>query len=93
MTSRGSSASANGLLPLTVSTSGRHNDIESGLSSSKSISEEEEEAVSDPFDIDNTKNVPLEILKRWRVIIFHILSQFILPLFLVQTVGWRFEAS
>lgn len=73
MTSRDSSSSGNGLLPLTVSTSGRHHDVEGGLSSGKSIDEEEEEAVSDPFDIDNTKNVPLEILKRWRVIIFQIL--------------------
>uniref|UniRef100_A0A0A0K7J1 Calcium-transporting ATPase n=1 Tax=Cucumis sativus TaxID=3659 RepID=A0A0A0K7J1_CUCSA len=66
MTSRDSSSSGNGLLQLKVSTSGRHHDVESGLSSGKNIDEEEEEAVSDPFDIDNTKNVPLEILKRWR---------------------------
>ncbi|XP_022149628.1 calcium-transporting ATPase 9, plasma membrane-type isoform X2 [Momordica charantia] len=67
MTSRGSSSSGNGLFPLTVSTSGRRHDIESGISSTKSINEEEEdEPVSDPFDIENTKNVPLATLKRWR---------------------------
>ena len=70
MTSRGSSASGNGLFPLNASTSGRQDDVEAGLSSGKSINKEEEEEVSDPFDVDNTKNVPLEILKRWRVIIF-----------------------
>ncbi|KAG7025943.1 Calcium-transporting ATPase 9, plasma membrane-type, partial [Cucurbita argyrosperma subsp. argyrosperma] len=66
MTSRGSSASGNGLFPLNASTSGRQDDVEAGLSSGKSINKEEEEEVSDPFDVDNTKNVPLEILKRWR---------------------------
>uniref|UniRef100_A0A0A0LWC0 Uncharacterized protein n=1 Tax=Cucumis sativus TaxID=3659 RepID=A0A0A0LWC0_CUCSA len=65
MTSRDSSGSDNGLLPLTVSTSSRRHDVESGLSSGESIDEEKEEGVSDSFDIDNTKNVPLQILKRW----------------------------
>ncbi|KAJ7962686.1 Calcium-transporting ATPase [Quillaja saponaria] len=63
MTSRGSSSSANGLLPVTI-TSNR-DDMDSG---NQSMEDDDDLLVdpNDPFDIANTKNAPHETLKRWR---------------------------
>ncbi|KAJ7952044.1 Calcium-transporting ATPase [Quillaja saponaria] len=67
MTSRGSSSSANGLLPVTITRN--HDDMEAGPGSAKEAIEDDDELLedpNDPFDIANTKNAPHETLKRWR---------------------------
>ncbi|KAJ6727562.1 hypothetical protein OIU79_005446 [Salix purpurea] len=58
----GSSCSSNGLLPSSASPR-KTDDLEVG----QPIKEFELADESDPFDIAHTKNVPLEILRRWRV--------------------------
>ncbi|KAE7997503.1 hypothetical protein FH972_002134 [Carpinus fangiana] len=62
MASRGSTSSANGLLP---PLSGNHHDEEAGPS--KAFDHDDIHApTSDPFDIAHTKNAPFETLRRWR---------------------------
>jgi hypothetical protein len=69
MASRGSTSSANGLLP---PLSGNHHDEEAGPS--KAFDHDDIHApTSDPFDIAYTKNAPFETLRRWRVILLLLL--------------------
>jgi hypothetical protein len=77
MASRGSTSSANGLLPSgssnnNININNNHHihddhDEEAGPGSVKSYSDDEISSY-DPFDIPQTKNASLETLKRWRVI-------------------------
>lgn len=74
MASRGSSSSTNGLLTSSAAAAPRNayqTDVEAGKDGGQQDGHFDETAddasSADPFDIANTKNVPLETLKRWRV--------------------------
>ncbi|KAJ6428638.1 hypothetical protein OIU84_020333 [Salix udensis] len=63
----GSSCSSNGLLPSSASPR-KTDDLEVGQPIKEFQLDDDELAdESNPFDIAHTKNVPLEILRRWRV--------------------------
>lgn len=71
MASRGSSSSTNGLLPSSAAASRNDHhhdqpDIEAGKDKEDFDESLDDASSADPFDIANTKNVPLETLKRWR---------------------------
>ncbi|XP_024029814.1 calcium-transporting ATPase 9, plasma membrane-type isoform X1 [Morus notabilis] len=73
MASRGSSSSTNGLLTSSAAAAPRNayqTDVEAGKDGGQQDGHFDETAddasSADPFDIANTKNVPLETLKRWR---------------------------
>ncbi|KAJ6317205.1 hypothetical protein OIU76_012866 [Salix suchowensis] len=63
----GSSCSSNGLLPSSASPR-KTDDLEAGQPIKEFELDDELADESDPFDIGHTKNVPLEILRRWRFI-------------------------
>ncbi|KAF3430971.1 hypothetical protein FNV43_RR25701 [Rhamnella rubrinervis] len=64
-----SDRSSNGLLPFSKPGNDHHVDMEAGkqgLEDSDTEFDVDDAVSADPFDIANTKNVPLETLRRWR---------------------------
>ncbi|CAK7323699.1 unnamed protein product [Dovyalis caffra] len=60
-----SSCSSNGLLP-SLASPRQADDLEAGPTKEFQLEDDDLVDESDPFDIAHTKNVPLEILRRWR---------------------------
>lgn len=58
------SSSRHGLLP--------PRDVGAGHSKTDAAIDEEDDSLSDPFDISQTKHVSLKSLKRWRVCYRHL---------------------
>ena len=77
-----SSCSSNGLLPSSASPR-EQDDLEARPT--KEFEHDDHDLIdeSDPFDIAQTKNAPIEILRQWRVIIVVVVVIIISSLFLV----------